>query len=73
MHALTIPAGRYARVEHHGTVATLPETFRAAFSEWLPVAGLQPADGIEFEFCGERVLGPQNPDSVVEIYIPLVE
>lgn len=73
MHALTIPAGRYARVEHHGTVATLPETFRAAFSEWLPVAGLHPADGIEFEFCGERFLGPQNPDSVVEIYIPLVE
>ena len=72
MQGLTIPAGRYAMVEHHGTVDTLPETFRAAFSEWLPAAGLQPAEGIEFEFCGERFLGPQHPDSVVEIYIPLL-
>lgn len=71
MESATIPAGAYAMVEHHGSVSTLPETFRAAYSEWLPAAGLQPAQGIEFEFCGERFLGPQHPDSVVEIYIPL--
>lgn len=71
MHEVRIPARRYARVEHHGTVATLPETFRAALSEWLPAAGLHADEGIEFEFCGERFLGPQHPQSVVEIYIPL--
>ncbi|MBC2658048.1 MerR family transcriptional regulator [Pseudomonas sp. MSSRFD41] len=71
MVELQIPAGHYARVEHHGTVQTLPETFRAAYSEWLPAAGLLPVDAVEFEYSGERFLGPMHPDSVVELYIPL--
>lgn len=71
MVELRIPARDYARVEHHGTVTTLPETFRAAYSEWLPAAGMAPAEGIEFEYCGERFFGPMDPRSVVEIYIPL--
>ncbi|MHC8335732.1 MerR family transcriptional regulator [Pseudomonas sp. LB3P25] len=71
MLEMEIPARQYARVEHHGTVTTLPETFRAAYSEWLPAAGMVPAEGIEFEYCGERFFGPMHPDSVVELYIPL--
>ncbi|MFS1289078.1 MerR family transcriptional regulator [Pseudomonas piscis] len=71
MVELEIPARHYARVEHHGTVQTLPETFRAAYSEWLPTAGLVPVDAVEFEYSGERFLGPMHPDSVVELYIPL--
>ncbi|MFJ4196407.1 effector binding domain-containing protein [Pseudomonas sp. NPDC089534] len=71
MVELHIPARRYARVEHHGPVTTLPETFRAAYSEWLPAAGMAPAEGIEFEYCGERFFGPMDPRSVVELYIPL--
>jgi DNA-binding transcriptional MerR regulator len=71
MVELQIPARRYARVEHHGTVTTLPETFRAAYSEWLPAAGMAPDEGIEFEYCGERFFGPMDPRSVVELYIPL--
>ncbi|AKA22525.1 MerR family transcriptional regulator [Pseudomonas chlororaphis] len=71
MVALEIPARQYARVEHRGTVQTLPETFRAAYSEWLPAAGMQPDEGVEFEYTGERFFGPMHPDSVVELYIPL--
>ncbi|MGC5703549.1 MerR family transcriptional regulator [Pseudomonas sp. NFXW11] len=71
MVEVQIPARLYARVEHHGSVATLPETFRAAYSEWLPAAGLRPADALEFEYSGERFLGPMHPDSVTELYIPL--
>jgi len=71
MVELEIPARYYARVEHHGTVQTLPETFRAAYSEWLPGAGMAPDEGVEFEYTGERFFGPMHPDSVVELYIPL--
>lgn len=71
MVELEIPGRHYARVEHHGTVQTLPETFRAAYSEWLPAAGLLPIEALEFEYSGERFLGPMNPHSVVELYIPL--
>jgi predicted transcriptional regulator YdeE len=49
----------------------LPETFRAAYSEWLPAAGMEPDEGVEFEYSGERFLGPMHPDSVTEMYIPL--
>lgn len=71
MVELQIPARYYAKVEHHGTVTTLPETFRAAYSEWLPAAGMEPDEGVEFEYSGERFLGPMHPDSVTEMYIPL--
>ncbi|MNF67879.1 HTH-type transcriptional activator mta [compost metagenome] len=71
MVELQIPARHYARVEHHGSVTTLPETFRAAYSEWLPAAGMAPDEGVEFEYSGERFLGPMHPDSVTELYIPL--
>lgn len=69
--AIEIPARYYARVEHRGEVTTLPETFRAAYSEWLPSADMQPDEGIEFEYSGARFLGPMHPESVTEIYIPL--
>lgn len=69
--AMEIPGRYYAKVEHHGEVSTLPETFRAAYSEWLPSAGMQPDEGIEFEYSGARFLGPMHPESVTEIYIPL--
>ncbi|AZC91777.1 Transcriptional regulator, MerR family [Pseudomonas chlororaphis subsp. piscium] len=71
MVELEIPARQYARVEHRGTVQTLPETFRAAYSEWLPAAGMRADEGVEFEYTGERFFGPMHPDSVVELYIPL--
>lgn len=69
--AMEIPGRYYAKVEHQGEVTTLPETFRAAYSEWLPSAGMQPDEGPEFEYSGARFLGPMNPESVTEIYIPL--
>ncbi|WP_253277868.1 GyrI-like domain-containing protein [Pseudomonas chlororaphis] len=52
MVELEIPARQYARVEHRGTVQTLPETFRAAYSEWLPAAGMRADEGVEFEYAG---------------------
>lgn len=73
MHALTLPAGRYAVLEHRGTVDSLPDSFRAAYGEWLPAAGLKPAEGMAFEFYDERFLGPHHPDSLVQIYIPLAQ
>lgn len=71
MVEIVIPAGHYAKVEHCGPVSGLPDTFRAAYAEWLPAAGLTPLDEIEFEYCGERFYGPHHPESVVELYLPI--
>lgn len=71
MVAIDIPAQHYAVVEHHGPVQGLPDTFCAAYDEWLPEAGLVAVPGIEFELVDARFLGPDHPDSVVELYIPV--
>jgi predicted transcriptional regulator YdeE len=71
MVALEIPAREYACIEHRGIVSNLKETFAAAYSEWLPAAGMEVDDGVDFEHYGERFLGPMNLDSIVEIYIPI--
>ncbi|MGM8062383.1 MerR family transcriptional regulator [Vogesella indigofera] len=71
MVAIAIPAQHYAVVEHHGPVQGLPDTFCAAYTEWLPEAGLVAVPGIEFELVDARFLGPDHPDSVVELYIPV--
>ena len=52
-------------------VRGLPDTFRAAYTEWLPEAGLAAVAGIEFEYMDARFLGPDHADSVVALYIPV--
>lgn len=71
MVALDIPEQDYAIVEHRGPVRGLPDTFRTAYTEWLPEAGLAAVAGIEFEYMDSRFLGPEHADSVVELYIPV--
>ncbi|WP_348945491.1 MerR family transcriptional regulator [Chitinibacter sp. FCG-7] len=71
MVAVDIPARTYACVEHRGVVSTMQETYQAAYQEWLPAAGMQVDEAIDFEHYGECFLGPTHPDSITKIYIPL--
>ncbi|WP_434630854.1 MerR family transcriptional regulator [Chromobacterium sp. CV08] len=71
MAAVDVPAQRYARFRHVGPVDGLPATFRAIHGSWLPAAGLEPVDGIEFEYMDERFIAPDHPDSLTELYIPI--
>ena len=71
MTALEVPAQAYARVEHRGPVGGLPATNRMAYAAWLPAAGFKALEGIEFEYMDERFLGPQHPDTIVELFIPV--
>ncbi|AXE35633.1 MerR family transcriptional regulator [Chromobacterium phragmitis] len=71
MAAVEVPAQRYARFRHVGPVSGLPATFQAIHGSWLLAAGLEAAEGIEFEFMDERFLAPDHPDSLTELYIPI--
>ena len=71
MVAKLLPGGSYAVFEHRGSVATLAATFGAAYSEALPAAGLEPAGRLDFERYDARFKSPADPDSIVEIWIPV--
>lgn len=71
MAAVDVPAQRYARFRHVGPVDGLPTTFRAIHGSWLPAAGLEAMDGIEFEYMDQRFIAPGHPDSLTELYIPI--
>lgn len=72
MTELLVPEQRYARFEHRGPVSGIADTHRSILSSWLPAAGLRAAEGIEFEYMDQRFIVPDHPDSVTELFVPVV-
>lgn len=66
-----VAGGRFAVFVHKGPYASLSETYKPAYKEWIPAAGLRPATAP----CLEVYLNcPQNtpPDELLtEIWIPV--
>lgn len=70
LFAKTLPAGTYAVFTSKGGLATLGETFRHAYDEWLPSSGYEIAYRYDFEYYGEAFKGDQ-PGSEVDVYLPV--
>ena len=62
----------YAVFFHRGDLARLSETVTAIFETWLPQSGYRLAEDFYFEFYDDQ-FQPGSPDSVVFIFIPVVE
>lgn len=73
MVAKYIPAARYAVFEHIGKVSGIPDLYSRIYKEWLPASNFELAFDFDFELYDERFTGMDNPDSVMEIYIPVLE
>ncbi|MWC29760.1 MerR family transcriptional regulator [Paenibacillus sp. MMS18-CY102] len=71
MAKVIVPAQRYAVFTHKGSVAQLGETYELIYSKWLPLHGLEPVKGYDFERYDERFIGPENVRSELDIYIPI--
>lgn len=71
MQRLQIPAGQYAVFIHKGLHSTFFETAQYIFGEWLPHSGFQLSARPHFERMTERYLGPLNPDSEEEVWVPI--
>jgi AraC family transcriptional regulator len=63
-----IPAQTYAIFP--ASLATLSQDYQKAYGEALPAAGLERADGPEFERYDER-FNSRNPQSPFALYIPI--
>lgn len=67
-----LQGGKYAVFTHKGSIASIPTTFRYIWGTWL-MNTKEELDGREdFECYDERFLGRQNPESEVDIYIPIL-
>jgi AraC family transcriptional regulator len=71
MVKLQVPAQKYGVFTHRDVVARVGETFRTIHTRLLPKLGLRAQAGVEFERYDERFLGPENPASETDIYIPV--
>ena len=72
MSAKVIPANTYAVFEYKGAITPeLGKLFKYIYSEWLPSSGYAIAGPYDFERYGKMFKGPDNPDSILEIFIPI--
>lgn len=67
----TLPPARYLKFLHRGTSAEVSATYKYIYGVFLPRTGHRLNLSYEFEYYGKDYLGPDNPNSVSEIYIPL--
>lgn len=66
-----IPKGKYLRFYHKGLANQVGETYQYIYEEWLPRTEYKLAHHFNFEYYGDENLGPYNPESITEIYIPV--
>lgn len=71
MTAKTIPGQDYLRFYHKGLANRVGETYRFIYEEWLPGSDYKLPHLYNFEYYGPESLGPYNPSSITEIYIPI--
>jgi AraC family transcriptional regulator len=70
LHVLQIPSRKVAVFLHEGELAKISETWGKIFSEWLPAAKLEVAEGAQFEVYGAEFYA-DDAGGTVEIHIPV--
>jgi AraC family transcriptional regulator len=68
----TLPGGRCAVFLHKGPYRKLPETWRAAYRDWLPSSGQQLRDAPPYEVYLNDPRKTKPEDLLTEIHIPIV-
>lgn len=71
MQTLVLPAGQYAVFIHRGTVKDFQKTIQYIHGEWFPSSSYQLDDRPHFEWLDERYKGPNNTESLEEVWIPI--
>jgi len=67
----SIPEHQYAVFSCKGGVSEIGKTFRFAYDEWLPDSSYIMADHFDFELYDKRFKGANNPETVIDLYIPI--
>lgn len=67
-----LPAGKWAVFTHRGYLRDIPKSYEFIFGAWFTKSDWQSAPAEHFEYRGPGYKG-DFPDSVTEIWIPLLE
>lgn len=71
METLKIPAGDYAVFIHKGTAPEFSKTLQYIHGVWMPNSKYKLDNRPHFELLDERYLGPMNPKSEEEVWVPI--
>jgi len=71
MTVQTFPAYQYAVITHKGSIKYLFDAYGYFHSKWLPTSGYEYADSFDVQVYDSRFLGPDHPESEMDIYIPI--
>ncbi|AIQ50587.1 AraC family transcriptional regulator [Paenibacillus sp. FSL R7-0331] len=67
----SLPPARYLKFQHRGRSADISATYKYIYGVFLPKTDYRLTLPYEFEYYGKDYLGPENPASTSEIYIPI--
>ncbi len=67
----TIPSGRYLKFIHKGLANKVGYTYKYIYNQFLPDTQYKLTKPFNFEYYGEKCLGPYDEQSESEIYIPV--
>jgi AraC family transcriptional regulator len=67
----SIPAHKYLVFSCRGGVAEIVNTLQSAYHEWLPSSGYVVEERFDFELYDERFKGPNHPETVIDLYVPI--
>lgn len=71
MESFTLAEGLYAVFIHKGTMSTFQQTLGYIHGQWLPNSKYEVDDRPHFELLGDAYLGPENPESEEEVWVPI--
>ncbi|NDK56811.1 GyrI-like domain-containing protein [Pontibacter sp. BT213] len=71
MHTFILPSGLYAVFNYKGPTSAFYEAAQYIYGSWLPESVYKLDDRPHFDVMGEKYLGPNNPESEEEIWIPV--
>jgi len=71
MATIVLKEGLYAVFVHKGTTDTFHKTAQYIYEVWMPSSIYALDDRAHFEILGRNYLGPMNPDSEEEVWIPI--
>lgn len=71
MESITLSEGKYAVFVHHGTMQSFPKTLQYIYQSWLPQSEYELDSRPHFEIMGDKYLGPNDPNSEEEVWIPV--
>ena len=70
MVAMVVPGGTYARFTHLFKNGGYGDAFKTAYA-WIENSDYEPANPFDIQVYDERFNGPDDPESVLEILIPV--